>query len=666
MPDQDLIFHKEIIMWSEVIYEPYKKICTDISGRNSEEKKSYINLLARNFYSEIQRTRNLFTSPFKLEKEFENLSGEEKAFWYNYVSEIPKKLRELHLFIRPFNEFCRTCLIPDHDIEKLAGKDYDRLSHKGLINGNMPEKKSRLTPVRYHNLTRKRQNFYREMNYMIPVLMKRTGFEIIRPEEIVEINEKVTCKIAKAIHSRYLHEIRKQCHPQEKGLDLSGFFNSGRSVYSKLQDFDNLPDEIKYSNIDNAYHIPTKLLSVGYRTKPVTKGRKPLALQLSSEEIETMAMVEHLRWCWDKRLNGWIPGKTRNAKKKTHPGLVPYDKLSETEKEKDRELVRLIPALLNDIGYEVCPVNPGIVRKLSYAIKPHSSIHKILEETTEMNARIRRLVTLSPDVEKMVRIRNQKIENAIKEVEGNYNYARHIQKTFLPDDLYIRECFQESFVLFKPKDIVSGDFYFFSKQNNLIVFAAADCTGHGIPGALLSTLGYGIIDQAVNEIKLTDPPAILTHLYSRIHRFLRNDENGTGVSDDMDIALCTLDVRSNVLSYAGVMNPLYRVTNGELIEYKAGNSRDNCNQNGKCPFVSKMIQLNVGDTIYIFSDGYNHQFGGMNHKKYQSARFRSFIMSIQPFTMPEQGDRLNEEIEKWRDENNEDQTDDIVVIGIRI
>jgi serine phosphatase RsbU (regulator of sigma subunit) len=653
-------------MWSEVIYEPYKKIYTDIPGRNSEDIKSFTNLLAGYFYSEIRRARNLFTSPFTFDKEFENLSVEEKALWYDFVTEIPIKLRELNLFIRPYNDFCRTCLIPDHDIEKLARKDYEKFTHKGLVKRSMPEKKARSFPVLYHKLPLKRQTFYREINYMIPVLMKRTGFEIIRPEEIVEINEKVSHKIAKAIHSQYLHEIRKQSFLGEKGLNLSSFFNAGGSVYSKLQDFDNLPDEIKFSNFDNAYHIPTKLLSVGYRIKPVKTGHKPLALHLSGEEIETMAMVEHLRWCWDKRLNGWIPGKTRNAKKKTHPGLVPYCELIEAEKEKDRELVRLIPALLNDIGYEVCPINPGIFKKLSYAIKPHSSIHKILEDTTEMNARIRKLVTLSPDVEEMVRIRNQKIENAIKEVEGNYNYARHIQKTFLPDDLYIRECFQESFVLFKPKDIVSGDFYFFSKQNNLIIFAAADCTGHGIPGALLSTLGYGIIDQAVNEIKLTDPPAILNHLYSKIHRFLRNDENGTGLSDDMDIALCSLDVRSNALSYAGVMNPLYRVTNGELIEYKAGNSRENCNQNGKCPFVSEIIQLSVGDTIYIFSDGFYDQFGGMNHKKYQSARFRSFLISIQAFTMPEQGDRLNEEIEKWRDENNEDQTDDIVVIGIRI
>ena len=162
-----------------------------------------------------------------------------------------------------------------------------------------------------------------------------------------------------------------------------------------------------------------------------------------------------------------------------------------------------------------------------------------------MNDQIRNLVTLTPEVEEMVRIRNKKIEEAIIEVEESYNYAQHIQETFLPDDLYIRECFTDSFVLFKPKDIVSGDFYFFSRQDNLIIFAAADCTGHGIPGAMLSTLGYGILDQAVNEIKLTDPSIYLHHLYSKIHRYLRNDTEGTGISDDMDIILCVLDTETN-------------------------------------------------------------------------------------------------------------------------
>ena len=382
-----------------------------------------------------------------------------------------------------------------------------------------------------------------------------------------------------------------------------------------------------------------------------------------------MAMVSissSLRWSWDKRLNGWTHSDVKDEVNKTHPGLIPYNNLPESEKEKDRELVRLIPSLLHDIDYEAFPLDARRIRHLSYALKPQSIIHKILNETRELNDQIRNLITLPPAIEDMVTIRNKKIEEAIREVEESYNYAQHIQETFLPDDLYVRECFPDSFILFKPKDIVSGDFYFFSRLEHLIIFAVADCTGHGIPGALLSTIGYGILDQAINEIKLTDPSYILFHLYSKIHMFLRNDTEEKGMSDDMDIILCILDIRTNILTYAGVKNPLYHIINGELFEYRAKNSPEDCNVDGECMFSSEKIQLNTGDIIYLCSDGYVDQFGGRHHKKYQSGRLKIFLQSIHEYSMPEQSDLLYEEIEQWRDENHEDQTDDILVIGIRL
>ena len=317
-------------------------------------------------------------------------------------------------------------------------------------------------------------------------------------------------------------------------------------------------------------------MSIGYKIRQVKKGFKVVPLHLNQDEIETMARVEHMRWSWDKRLNGWTFSDVKDEINKTHPGLIPYDDLPESEKEKDRELVRLIPSLLKDIGYEAYPVDTRKIRHLSYALKPHSSIHKILTETRELNEQMRSMVDLPSEVEEMVSIRNKKIEEAIREIEGSYTYAQHIQEAFLPDDLYIRECFPDSFVLYKPKDIVSGDFYFFTRQEHLVIFAVADCTGHGIPGALLSTICYGILDQAVNEIKLTDPSLILIHLYSRIHRFLRSDNIESRMSDDMDIILCIFDIRTNVLTYSGVKNPLYHISTGNLIEYRAQNSPDEC------------------------------------------------------------------------------------------
>ena len=654
-------------MWSKIIYNP-DNLLIDISPDQTKYIKIFTAPIAEGLYKDIQQFRNQIPFLNTYPKSFNKLPENEKSFWYNYAAGIPAKLSKINLFIRPFREFCRTCIITENEIARFIRMDYN-LHYSGfapkdlIINTNLKTKKKiHKEQKSSQSLTKELKQFYQELNYLIPVQLKKIRYELIRHEEVVEVNAIIIKKIARAIHSKYMHEIRNQ----STGENGNVFYSPGDFKNQYASEFDDLPDEIKYSNMDNAMHIPTKLLSIGYRIRKVKKGFKPITLHLNEEEIDTMARVEHLRWSWEKRLNGWISGIVKNNKKKTHPSLIPYDELNESEKEKDRELVRLIPALLQDIDYEASPVNPNLIKKLSYAIKPHSGIHKILDETRELNDQIRNLVTLTPEVEEMVSIRNRMIEDAIIEVEHSYNYAQHIQETFLPDDLYVRECFPDSFVLFKPKDIVSGDFYFFSRQDNLIIFAAADCTGHGIPGALLSTLGYGILDQAVNEIKLKDPPEILNHLYTKIHRFLRRDTEVTGMSDDMDIVLCTLDIRTNILNYSGVRNPLYHITKGELIEYRAKNLIEKCKEEGECQFSSEKILLKTGDTIYLCSDGYSDQFGGKDHKKYQTATFRRFLQSLQDYSMPEQSDRLNEEIEQWREENNENQTDDILVIGIRV
>jgi serine phosphatase RsbU (regulator of sigma subunit) len=656
------------MMWSKIIYNTDNQSIQDIHPDRNWYKKFFINRIAEGLYNDIGQINDPVRPSDDHYQEFKDLSKTEKSFWYDYAGEIPNKFIALNLFIRPFEDFCRTCIITDKEIADLVRIDTERYC-KEKASGDLKNRSLSTLKTRKHqsqksqlNLSEDLRQFYFELNYLIPIRLKKIGYEIIRHEEVAETNMSMIKKLARAIHSKYINEVRNQSSVANNNIpDIPG---EVRNQYTT--DFDALPDEIKNSNIDNALHIPTKLLSIGYKIRHVKKGFRPAALHLNEEEVETMARVEHIRWSWDKRLNGWIYGNVKNTANRTHPGLVPYNDLSESEKEKDRQLVRLIPSLLQDIDYEAFPVNKSRIRNLSYAIKPQSSIRRILDETRELNDQIRKLVKLTPDVEEMVRIRNKKIEAAISEVEGSYNYAQHIQETFLPGDLYVRECFPDSFILFRPKDIVSGDFYFFSKQEHIIIFAAADCTGHGIPGALLSTLGYGILDEAVNEIKLTEPTGILHHLYSKIHRFLRNDTEETGMSDDLDIILCIFDVRTNILTYSGVRNPLYHIRKGELIEYRAKNSPEDCNEDGDCGFTSERIQLNSGDTIYLCSDGYIDQFGGKNHKRYQSSRFKCLLQNIVEYSMPEQCDRLYEEIEHWREDDNEEQTDDILVIGIRI
>jgi serine phosphatase RsbU (regulator of sigma subunit) len=631
----------KISAWTKVFISRDNEDVPDIM----KHKTVLVDDLPLMIYNGIKQLKHSFTPPVNLNRDYNRLNQYERSFWENCADGFPAKLDSLNLYIHRYEKFCRTCLITNSEVERLARNDYERLRNYSVKNGIMlysPDESFDL-------LNEEKKRFFMELNYVIASQLKKAGFEIIRKEEIEDIDDKMVLKIARAIHSRYMMELRKQ-----------------KLKESPIEDFDCLDEELKYSNIDNAYHIPAKLLAIGYRIRKVKKGLKPFILHLSDKEVELMSGIEHLRWSWDKRLNGWTYGIKRDNKVKTHPGLIPYHELPESEKEKDRELVRLIPAILNDIDYEAYPVNPNRIRKISYAIKPQSSINRILEETRELNNQIRGMVKIPAEVETMVRIRNRKIEDAINEIEGSYNYARHIQESFLPDDLYVRECFPESFILYKPKDIVSGDFYFFSKKNGTIIFAAADCTGHGIPGAFLSIVGYGMLDQAVNELRLREPHLILKHIYTRIHRFLRYETVGTGVTNDMDIVLCTLDIRRNLLKWAAVGNPLYRISKGELIEYKSNNVLKASGEPGDLQFSSDTLKLETGDSIYLSSDGFIDQFGGPKRKKYSSERLRKLLTLININSMPEQSELLYEEFERWRELNNEDQTDDILIIGIRI
>ncbi len=600
----------------------------------ADYRRQFIDPVGKELYQGIKQKAGLFAHPDSFLKNFADLTKSEKSFWRDYASTVPVKLKSINLLLRPYEEYCRTCLITEDEIAALVRMDLERFRVKGG--------------------REERKILFLELNYLIPASLKKAGYEIFRQEEVTGVNQSMIKKIARAIHSRYLHELRKQGD--------SAVNNKGTGI----QHFNDLPAELQQSNIDNASHIPTKLLSIGYMIRPVKKGFKPMTLHIEEEEIETMAKVEHLRWSWEKRLNGWSFGKVKDEKKKIHPGLIPYDELEEAEKEKDRELVRLIPAILQDINYEAYPVNPGRISRLSYAIKPQSSIHKLLVETTELSDEIRGLAASSPEIDKKITTVNEKIRLTIGEVQGSYNYARHIQKAFLPEDLYIRECFPDSFVFYEPKDVVSGDFYLFSKTGDQIIFALADCTGHGIPAALISTIGYGILDQAVNIMKLDNPAEIMQYLYTGVHRFLHRDLQENGVSDDMEIILCNLDSRTRLLTFSGTGNSLLHVTDGRITGIKSGSGREGIGDREDVNFITGELQLKENDALYLCSDGYADQFGGGNHKRYTRKRLSEFLLQISALPMPEQGDRLYEEIEKWREEKDEDQTDDITIIGIRV
>ncbi|KPK86503.1 MAG: hypothetical protein AMS27_04895 [Bacteroides sp. SM23_62_1] len=248
-----------------------------------------------------------------------------------------------------------------------------------------------------------------------------------------------------------------------------------------------------------------------------------------------------------------------------------------------------------------------------------------------------------------------------KHIEDSIHYAQRIQAALLPSlELFSDEI--EHFVLYKPRDIVSGDFYWVSKIDHMQMVIAADCTGHGVPGAFMSMLGISMLNEIIINKRIIQPDQVLNHLRENIIHSLKQLAGGSDVKDGMDMSVCLLDFSNNKLHFAGANNPLWLISDGELNEIKGDKMPVAIHENMN-PFKINTLSLKKGDTFYIFSDGYADQFGGPNQKKLLSKNFKTILHEVQKLPMLEQGSKIDEFFESWR--RDLEQIDDVCVIGIR-
>lgn len=263
------------------------------------------------------------------------------------------------------------------------------------------------------------------------------------------------------------------------------------------------------------------------------------------------------------------------------------------------------------------------------------------------------------DLEKKIELATHEITEQHNEIMDSIAYAKRIQTAILPPTRIVKEYLKNSFILYKPKDIVAGDFYWMEQKNGDILFAAADCTGHGVPGAMVSVICNNALNRAVREYNLADPGKILDKAREIvIQEFEKSDEV---VKDGMDIALCSLNGMN--LKYAGANNPLWILRNGEILETKA-NKQPIGQFDKPQPYTTHEFQLQPGDTFYIFSDGLVDQFGGEKGKKFKAKAFRELLIGIQNKTVQEQEIIINNVFEEWR--GSIEQIDDVCVIGVRV
>ena len=279
----------------------------------------------------------------------------------------------------------------------------------------------------------------------------------------------------------------------------------------------------------------------------------------------------------------------------------------------------------------------------------------------------------------IVNHQKKQIEKAHDEITASINYAKYIQSSVLPKTEQIQECLGDHFILYRPKEIVSGDFYWVSETADKTVVVSADCTGHGVPGAFMSMLGITLLNEIINKDSVTNPGIILDRLRKEVTDSLKQKGERWEQKDGMDLALCTIDRKNMKLQFAGAINPLYfiRESDSEI----TGIIHSESNDSGKLieikgdhmpigifdemdSFAYHEIDLHKGDTFYMFTDGFPDQFGGPDHKKFSHRRFREHLVNTKSDSMSDQKVKLEKTLNEWMGKNG--QTDDISVIGFRI
>ncbi|NOY36783.1 MAG: SpoIIE family protein phosphatase [Chlorobi bacterium] len=290
-------------------------------------------------------------------------------------------------------------------------------------------------------------------------------------------------------------------------------------------------------------------------------------------------------------------------------------------------------------------------------------LHKLEKDRRLLEEKVRKRTAEIRKQKEKIEAQRDEIARQKQDITDSIAYAQRIQKALLPPEHMIEKLLPEHFILFRPRDIVSGDFYWIRRSNNHIVVAAADCTGHGVPGAFMSMLGSSFLNEIISRHKVLSAPDILNQLRQMVKEALHQTGRTYETKDGMDMALGVFDIKNHTLEFSGAYNPLYLIRNGKLTEYKADKMPIGVHIREDLPFSVTKIPLKDMDMIYMFSDGYVDQFGEKENKKFKSSRFKELLISISGKDAVRQRDILIETFEKWK--GNLEQIDDILILGIR-
>jgi len=333
--------------------------------------------------------------------------------------------------------------------------------------------------------------------------------------------------------------------------------------------------------------------------------------------------------------------------------------------------IRMILTGFSDVEAIIEAINKGRVYR--YITKPWNkdelrlTINNAFEnyELKESNRNlIEELKVYNEQLEQKVIERTKKIEAQKDEITDSIRYAKRIQNALYPPCELISDSLNDFFILNKPRDIVSGDFYWMAEKEGKVVVAVSDCTGHGVPGAFMSMLGIAYLNEIVNKTVTLRANEILNQLRGNVIRSLHQTGKSGEAREGMEMALCIIDFNRGRVQYSGAFNPLYLIRNKELIELKGDNMPIGIYSDEEESFTNHKIDLQKGDALYMFSDGYVDQIGGPRRKTFRKKYFKELLLSISDKKMTDQYLILEQTFKEWQ--GDIDQIDDILVMGLRV
>ena len=304
------------------------------------------------------------------------------------------------------------------------------------------------------------------------------------------------------------------------------------------------------------------------------------------------------------------------------------------------------------------PWNRTIWAYIAYIILLGAFVWGAIQYSTR---KLKKIIT-----EATAEIQEQKndIEEKNEEIVSSIRYAQRIQEAVVPNKTKMNKTFPDHFVLWKPRDIVSGDYYWMMEKGGKILLAAADCTGHGVPGAFMSIMGISFLNEIANNPNVQSAASALDMLRQNVITSLNQEGSETNTKDGMDMSICVYDFKEMTMEFAGAYNPMYMIRDGELSTIKADRMPIGIHERDKSPFTNIKFDMHKGDIFYILSDGYIDQFGGPKGKKFMTKRFKKLLLEIYPKPMDEQREILWNTLLEWR--GDIEQLDDIIVIGVRV